>query len=271
MARCGIPFLVLFFSAVLPASAQPLQGGARAAALGGAATALPGEVWGQANPAAWATLSGPAVSFFASQAYGLTELRLGAAHAAYPTRIGTLAIQARSFGFEAFRESTFRLGYARSVRLGTTRTFHVGLTLDYARVAIERYGNQGAVGVSLAWLVAVLPTLHAGFHATNLNRPSYEDGAELPRTFAFGLSYAPAPGLLVMADVVKDVRFPAAVRGGLEITPVDALALRAGVASAPMRFTSGVGIRLGPLAADLAAERHYVLGWSPGIEVGVRW
>ncbi len=273
MSQRLVPLLLLVLAGAVgtEAVAQPMTGGARAAAVGGATTALPGEVWGQSNPAAWGTLTGPAVSLFAAQAYGLSELRLGAALGVVPTRLATVAALARTFGFDEFREGVYRLGLARGFRLDTSRRFYVGLTLDYARVTVARYGARGAPGVSVGWLVALLPTLHAGFHATHLNRPRYAADAELPRTFALGLSYAPAPGLTVMADVLKDVRFPASWRGGLEVTPVQALALRVGVASAPVRFATGVGLRLGPLEAAVAAERHYALGWSPGVDVGWRW
>ena len=68
--------------AARPASAQQalsMEGGARVAALAGAGTALPGSAWGWGNPAGPATLGERAVSFYATQGFGLSELRLGAA------------------------------------------------------------------------------------------------------------------------------------------------------------------------------------------------
>jgi len=64
------PFLWLLLGCLAcfarTASAQSLEGGARAVALGSAATALQDDVWGHGNPAVWATREGRAVSFFAS-------------------------------------------------------------------------------------------------------------------------------------------------------------------------------------------------------------
>src|SRR5690606_12839152 len=82
------------------------EGGARALALGRAATALEGDVWGHYNPAAWATLPGRAGAAFASQAFGLSELRIGAVAFAEPTRFGTFAATARTYGFSDFRETS---------------------------------------------------------------------------------------------------------------------------------------------------------------------
>lgn len=264
--------LVVSFTLALAPQAglsQAMQGGARSAALGGATTAVPGAIWGHTNPATWASLSGTALGFYANQAYALTELRLGAVQVVHPFSFAAIGLGAQTFGFEDYRESAFQLGVARSVRLGTTRAVHLGVMVTYHQVNIATYGHAGAAGVSLGWQVEIVPVLMAGFHATNLNRPRYVEGLELPRTFALGLAYEPLDGILVVTDVFKDVRFPVSVRAGLEVAPVAALSLRAGITSNPSRFSTGAGLHLGPLRADLVAERHYALGWSPGVALGL--
>lgn len=276
MPRRFLTFSLLLMSlGAWPAAGQStlsMEGGARAAALGGAATALPEDAWGFANPAAWATLSGRAVSFFATQAYGLEEMRLGAALAVEPTRVGAFAAGARTFGFEDFRETHFTLGFARGFSLGTPQRLHAGLTLRYMQTALGGdYGSAGVLGVSLGTLAALTPDLWLGFHATNLNAPELEGGEELPRTLALGLSYTATDRLRVLVDGFKDVDYPVSVRAGLELLPVEALALRAGVATQPTRFSAGVGLRLGLLQADLAAEQHQDLGWTPAAALGLRW
>lgn len=262
---------LLVLAPLVPAWGQSMEGGARAAALGGATTALAGEVWGHANPAGWATRSGRAVSFFASEAFGLAELRLAAFQYVEPTRLGAVALGARTFGFDAYRETHATLGWARGFRLGTTRRFHAGLTLRWHQVAISSYGSAGALGVSAGWLVEAMPRLHLGMQATNLNGPKLAGREELPRSLSVGLGYQAAERLRLLLDAHKEVRYPLSVRAGLEVQPVEALALRTGVTTEPVRFTAGVGVRLGRLAADLAAERHDVLGWSPGVSLSVLW
>ncbi len=248
-----------------------MEGGARATALGGAATALRGDAWGHSNPATWATLDGRTTSFFISEAFGLNELRLAALHAVQPTRWGTVALGARTFGFEDFRETFFGVGYARSLALGTTRRFHAALNLRYHRVSIPRYGSAGAVGVSVGGLVEVAPRVDLGFHASNINLPQLAGREDLPRTLAVGLGYRPDDRLRVLLDVFKDIDFPLSLRGGVEVVPVPVLALRGGFTTAPNRFTAGVGVRVQRLTADFAAEHHEVLGWSPGVSLSVVW
>ena len=273
MPRCGsLLMLALLLGSPLSGQAQTsTEGGARAAALGGAATALSHEPTGYANPAAWATFMARAVSFFASEAFGLAALRLGAAAYVEPTPFGTFAAGARTFGFDDYRETHFHAGFARGFRLGSTRRFHLGISLRYQRIAIPGYGGTGVLALGLGGLVQVRPGVQVGFQATNLHRPKLAGREELPRTLSLGLAYQPAEQVLIVLDAYKDVRFPLSVRAGVEVLPVAVLFLRAGATTAPQRITAGAGLRLGKLTADIAGEHHEVLGWSPALSVGLSW
>lgn len=263
-------FCTLLF--VLPIHAQTaMEGGARAAAMGGAATALPADVWGHGNPASWATLPGRAISFFATEAFGLTALQLGAVQYVEPTRFGAFSAGARTFGFEEYRETRFLVGFAHGFSLGSSRHIYAGLRLRYHQVAIPDYGQASAFGLGIGGLVSVLSTLHLGFQATNVHNPKLAGREELDRSLSLGMAYTPVEQVLVVLDGYKDSDFPISFRGGIEVQPVPVLALRAGMTTEPSRFTAGVGLRLGKLVADLAGEKHEVLGWSPALSFGVQW
>jgi hypothetical protein len=254
-------------------SLMDLRGSARAAALGQATTALAGDLGGHMNPAAAATREARALTFYTRQDFGLAELRLGSAFYVEPTRFGHVAAGASTFGFEDYREVHLTAGYARGVSLGTSRRLYLGAFARYFRAQIGgTYGSAGAVGLSAGALVNVLPSLSFGVHATNLNAPSLADGTEeLPQTLAAGLAYDATDRFRVVADVFKDLDFPLSARAGLEVAPVETLALRAGVTTEPTRFSAGAGVRLGRLAADVAAEQHQDLGWSPSVALSVLW
>lgn len=273
MSRGGyFLILVLLLGSSRSGRAQSsTEGEARAAALGGAATALTHTPTGYANPASWATFSGRAVSFFAFEAFGLSALRLATAAYVEPTALGTFAAGARTFGFDDYRETHLHVGFARGFSLGATRRFHFGLSLRYYRVSIPNYGKAGALGVGLGGLVEVWPSVQVGFQATNIHVPKFAGREELARTLALGLGYTPIEHVLVVLDVYKDVRFPLSMRAGVEVQPVAAFLLRIGATTEPSRFTTGVGVRLGKLVVDVAGERHAVLGWSPAVSFGLRW
>lgn len=252
-------------------SATHLVGSARAAALGHATTALPADMGSQANPAAAAAIERRLVHFFARESYGLSELRLGTVDLLVPLAAGTVHGGVGTFGFEAYRESYVRLGWAQAIALGTARSFHLGIDLHYHHTAIPSYGHAGVLGLSAGVQVPLLTTLHFGVQATNLNAPRLADDEDLPRTLAVGLAYEAASRLTAVIEVMKDVDFPLSVRSGLELRPVPALALRTGITTRPTRFTAGAGLRLGALTANLAAEQHQDLGWSPAVGLAIEW
>jgi hypothetical protein len=252
-------------------SSYDLYGSARADALGNGTTALPTDVGVHANPAARATLSRSTALFYARQSFGLAALRYGASHVAVPFSWGTLSSGLSTFGFDEYREIHASAGYAYAVPFGTARHVRLGTTLRYYHTSIEGYGSAWTVGVNLGVGVSLLRSLHLGAHATNVNGAALVDGEPLPRTLAVGLYYDALDSVHIVADLFKDVRFPASVRGGLEVSPVDPLVLRAGITTKPVRFAGGIGVRLGPLNAHVAAEQHQTLGWSPSVSLRVRW
>ncbi|WP_259127624.1 hypothetical protein [Salinibacter ruber] len=252
-------------------STYDLFGGARASALGYASTALTTASGVHGNPAAAARRSHRVVSFFAREAFGLSALRYGSVAGTWPAAWGSVSGGASTFGGDGYREVHYSLGYARGLSFGTSRHVHLGLTGRYYHTRIDGYGSTGAVGLHLGLLLPLLSSLDLGAHATNVNGPSLVAGEPLPQTLSVGLQYRAGDALRVLVDVFKDRAFPAALRGGLEVRPLSLIALRAGVTTAPTRFTGGIGLHLGWLQAHVAAEQHAELGWTPSASLDVHW
>lgn len=269
-----LPLLGLGLLSLVSAHAQStydLYGSARADALGNSTTALLSAAGLHGNPAAPATTTAVTSSFYARQSFGLSALRYGATQVAVPLGWGTVSGGASTFGFEDYREVHLSAGYARSLRFGTARAVHAGTTLRYHHTSIAGYGSAATLGLNAGVVLSLLRSLHLGARATNLSGSALVPGEPLPRTLAVGLHYRALRRMDVTLDVFKDIRFPASVRGGVAFRPVSALALRAGVTTAPVRFMGGVGVRLGPLRADVAMEQHQDLGWSPSASLHVQW
>ncbi len=252
-------------------SSYDLFGSARADALGNSTTASESAAGVHANPASRALVEDATAVFYARQNFGLSVLRYGASHVTVPFDWGAVSTGASTFGFEEYREVHLSAGYARSVQFGTSRAAHFGLTTRYYHTSIANYGSAGALGLNLGFVIRLLRSLRLGAHATNVNGSRLVKEEPLPRTLAIGLSYQALRRVQVLVDVFKDVRFPTSVRGGIEVFPVSSLALRAGVTTAPVRFMGGAGVRLGPFRADVAAEQHQELGWSPSASLTLDW
>lgn len=258
-----------------PAAAQYAEGGARVLALGRAGVALGQEAWGHTNPAAWAGLRERRVGLQASQAFGLSELRLATLSAGAPTPVGTVGLAARSYGFSERRETRVIVGLGRPLPISPSRRLDVGVSVGYESAATEGYDSVGAVLLSAGVQSELVPGLRGGLAARNLLGLGRSDEDDLRYSAAtvpgltVGLAYAPSERALLVLDADQDLDFGLSIRAGAEVLPVEALALRVGVSTEPVRFTAGAGVRVGGLRADVAVERHETLGLTPAVGVEV--
>lgn len=254
----------------LQVSAQSLVDGPAAAGMGHAGTALTGDFWADSNPAVTSSVSGRALGLFVSQAFGLEELRYSSFRYVEPTAFGNFGASIRTFGFDDFRDTRAGLDYAHGFGLGSTRTFNIGIRLNYYQYSITGYGSASAIGVSAGGLTSLLPTLHLGFAATNLNQPEIAE-SNLDRNLSVGLLYEASDIMRFSADVIKEVRHPVSFRGGIEVRPVNALAIRTGATTNPTRFTTAVDVNISKVRASFVSERHENLGWSPAAALSILW
>ena len=271
------PLLLLaLVAAALPtASAQYAEGGARVLALGRAGVALGGDAWGHTNPAAWADLQDRRAAIQASQAFGLSELRLGALTAASPTALGTVALAARTYGFSERGETRVKVGFARQLALSTNRRLDAGVAVGVETASVQGYDSETAILLDVGVQGRVVNGLRAGLSGRNLLALARDDEADLRQSSAtvpgltVGLAYSPSEKATLVIDADQNLDFGLSVRAGAEVFVVPALALRVGVSSEPVRFSGGAGFAAGPLRADLAFELHETLGMTPAVGVEV--
>ena len=259
------------------AQAQLAEGGARVLALGRAGVALGAEPWGHTNPAARAGVEGATVGLQASRPFGLGELGIASLAAALPTAVGAVGLEARTYGFSERRETRVRVGVARAVPLSETRRLDLGVAVGVESAATEGFETETAVLLDVGVQGRVVSGLRAGLSGRNLLGLGRSDSTDLRLSAAtvpgltVGLAYRPSERALVVLDADQDLDFGLSVRAGVEVVPVEALALRVGVSTAPVRFTAGAGVAAGPLRADLAVEVHETLGVTPavGVQIGL--
>ena len=248
-----------------------MRGSTQSTGLAHATTARLGLAGLHANPASWAALRARSAAVYAGQMYGLPELRHGALSLHWPVWGTMLAGGSSTFGFEDYRETYLSLGAARTLRLSPSQALHVGATVRYYHVDVSRFGNAYAAGLHLGAIVQVLPLIHVGVHATNVNQPQWASDAPLPRTLSVGAAYDLSDRVDLSADLFKDLDFPLRFRAGVEAAVVSMLAVRGGMQTSPSEFALGLGVHRGALYAGIAAEQHWELGWSPAADVRISW
>lgn len=239
--------------------------GARALAMG-SVTALPDDNWALFhNPALLP--SGPAnASFYVMRFAGMEELTDLAAVVSGELAGGTVSAGVHRYGFELFHETRLRSGYRRR-----TGPLFYGALLSYSHISQGGgYGSAGALAVDLGAGALLGERLLFATRAANINRASYGRSDEiLPQELSLGLAWQMSEVAMMVADLVKDVRFPVSFRGGFEIQILSRIHVRTGLTTEPRTWSFGFGYRGLRIEANVAIQRHDVLGMSPGVDIGL--
>jgi hypothetical protein len=249
------------------AAFERFEHGGRTAAMGGVGVAISGAWSAMGNPAGLLEQGERVVSFsYAPTPFGLDELSRGALSFVQPMPFGTFALSAERYGFALYRETTFGLAFSNQV----SRSVGVGLAVNYHSLSITGYGSAGMVGVNAGVLVALSDEIRWGVATTNLNSPAIGAARErLPQTYSTGLSYTPISNVTVAVDVVKDIRYPAMLKFGVEYTILDMVNLRGGTATEPSVMHAGLGVRYSFMSFDYAFVHHGELGTTHLMSVSI--
>ncbi|MDX1477228.1 MAG: hypothetical protein R3301_05950 [Saprospiraceae bacterium] len=261
LTNIGCLLLLLVSPVILTAQSAPVVLNSRSYGAGGAGATFQDIHAAYGNQAGLTALTGWAVQATASRRFGLAELaQIGMAIAMPLQAGGTVFAQARSFGFDAYRESMLAAGYARRLSAGLS----VAAQFNLYQFNIDGYGTSFDPGYELGLLQHVSPVLRMGLQVINPVPIPASDGIELPSVFTLGLAYAPAPDITVFAEVEKHAEFEPRVKLGVEWDLHEALRLRAGGSSGPGMVHAGLSYRFPHgLGIDAAAAHHPSLGMTP--------
>ncbi len=262
---------LLIIGSQASAYAQWTMGG-RSVAMAKAHSALPSDLWAVFHNPAALHPEEAAFGFFAIRYYGLRELEDHAATLSYPLQrlfapeklSATLAAGVHTYGFDLYRRTQSRIGMALHLD-----RFSIGLAANYAHLQIKGYGSRGSPLFDAGIIANLSESFRVGYRLTNVFNTGNE-GAEAdihPAEMSGGVSWKAITGLLIAADVVKDLLHPASLRTGTEISLPGGLYLRGGWTSLPFTWSAGAGIKVYRLCGNFAVQRHEVLGLSPGVDV----
>ncbi|OON67364.1 hypothetical protein [Hymenobacter sp. CRA2] len=254
--------------------------GGRAAGLGNASVTL-SDVWSIGNNVAGlGQLTRPEVGVYANNQYLIRELNNASLAAALPLgRIadgtsakaaphGVVGVELQRFGGKLYSEQRVGLGYG--YRLGLVS---IGARADVLQVSIEGLGSRRTAALSLGGQAEVIPQkLTFGAYLYNLNQAKLADyqNERVPTVLKAGLSYRPTSKVLLVVETEKDVELDADFKAGLEYQVLEALTLRAGVATLSEQVTGGAGLHFGRLHLNYAAGWHNALGLSQHLSVNLR-
>ncbi len=251
------------------AAFEHLARGAGLIAMGGASVAMLENPWAAwSNPGGLPTVNERMLSmYYSPRPFGMKELAHGAFSYVEPTTIGTFAASGSRFGFDLYREIDLQLSFGTKV----SDLFSAGTSVHYYHVSIERYGSAQTFGVDVGVLAHLTDEIRWGFTAFNVNAPKIGSAKEkLSQTFVTGVTYSPIPEGTLVADLEKDIRYPAELHVGLQYTLLDLVAVRAGTTGDPSMLSAGLGIHYSVVQLDYAFTNHAELGATHQVSLSLQ-
>jgi hypothetical protein len=237
-------------------------------------------------------LSGRAAGMTAGTAVAdwQNALTLNPASAGVAARLVGAAHYEQPFGLEGLRSVGAGLGASLSHLAVIAGLRDVGLSgydeLDAAAAVALKAGAFGCFGLGAhalattdgAGTLHVAPAFDAGgcwnvgpvrlaVAGMRLNGPTLGTAGSVPMLLVLGAAWRPVPDLLLAADIAREGG-DEEVRAGAEFDIIPALGLRAGVGTAPLRLSAGLGASVGPLGLDYTFRFVPTLGTSH--QVGIR-
>jgi hypothetical protein len=220
------------------------------------------------NPAGVAQSDKPALCLFIVRPFGLRELSRETVSSMYKTRFGGISVNFQTFGNSQYRENCFSIGWGNRWQ---NRLFY-GLLVKLASLQIDRYGSSSTLMSDIGLLYKMNDRISWGVSMTNLNQGRIGHlNDPLPQVTRVGLCYFPVQGLLFSVELDKDIRFPAELRGGIEICPLPALLLRCGLNRNPSSISFGIGFAWSLFSFDYAFTVHPVLGATHQGSISIDW
>lgn len=242
--------------------------GARSSALSNASVTL-SDAWGTFyNQAGLANLESPTVAFHFENRFLVKEYALQAGTFAIPVKPGAFGLSYRYFGFSKYYEAKFGLAYAHKF----SPYFSAGVQVDYLQTHIaEGFGNYNAITAELAILTEPVKNFKIGVHLFNPTRvkQSLPSEEKLPVIMRAGFGYTFEEKASVYFEAEKDVTYNPLYKGGLEIVAIGNLLFRGGFSSGYEQYSFGLGYKHKKIFADMAFTRHFYLGFTPHVSIGI--
>lgn len=225
--------------------------------MGGAGCAGNNARFSSGNPAGQFYGSGFSMSY--RNIYGMRELKQSTLAYYTSTGVNSFAVNLSDFGNKVYREDVVIVNASR--KFGNN--FFAGMGISNYYLSLEGLGSDYCAGLNAGILWPPGDEWSIGISVVNLNDPSAgEQNDRIGRKYKCGLGYFPGKTIRLFGDAVKEDRFPADFRAGLEYALNGIITVRVGMNSSEPQFSGGFSIRRQRFSFIYAFRNHNYLGLS---------
>jgi len=199
--------------------------------------------------------------------YSVNELATGSAGFCFPNPVLPVGFHLASFGYDAYRESLFRLSTGKRLN----DAWALGVSVQYAVMQSELFETDPTrmaadIGLAFQPVENVLLGLSViNFPSVSLNEESADSKRIGSYQAELNVNWNMMGDVLLTAGAAHGEETPLSASFGMEYLPFDDFCIRTGIRTSPFRPSLGVGCRLGIIMADAAMIYHPLLGVSMGL------
>lgn len=193
----------------------------------------------------------------------LTSVSFGAAIPSFSS--GMFGLQVSSYGFEAYNERYFGVGYAQELMDKLAISGRLGLEM----LDLGEYGRANTIVYQLGLFGSISPELQYGVTIANPEAQEVDDSDPVVSSLRFGLAYTVSDKVKSYLEVEKSLPESLSVRVGLNYSIHPLLSLRTGYSTSPGQNSFGFSYKiLKTLHLDVAMLYDPILGITPVLSIG---
>lgn len=215
------------------------------------------------NQASLARLEDFRFGIMAERKFGIQSLDAGAVSAAYPIhKLGTVAVSFYQFSNgEAYNQQKYGLALSRSFG----ERLAIGMQFDAFSRSIKEFEQDWHLTGEVGFQFKLDEQLTAGLHVFNPVGVNQEENFNklTPPTGTIGVGYEFSDKAELHLATQQNIQHSTRFRAGIAYQPIQSLELQAGIATAPLNYSFGLGYTWKWLNINLSFGFHRNLGQTP--------
>ena len=201
--------------------------------------------------------------------YSVSELANASGGLYFANDILPAGFEITSFGYDQYRESLFRLSAGKRI----ARKWSLGIAIQYAMIQSELFEeHSGRISSDIG--IAYRPVENVLTGLSLLHFPSVQTGDKAfdnthiaPFSVRIGFNCEIMNFGIITGSLENSRETPLTGAFGLEYPAFDDFRIRAGIRTAPLSPSFGIGYRIAGFMADAGMVYHAVLGASMGVGI----
>lgn len=217
------------------------------------------------NPAAITGIKTWQAGIYTQRRFNQSVLTLSNISFVVPFRHFHVAASLDHYGYELFNRQRASVSLARQL----SKTFSLGVQLNYVSVNISEYGHSGKAVSGIGIWFQPVAKLRTGLFVFNAEQRQYDAKEAIPALARLGLSYEVSSHVTLHSEAEQVLEQAPSFKTGIVYKPSRAIGVAMGFRSNPSVYTFGTSLFPARMQIDFAAGFYQTLGFFPHLALSM--